>query len=461
MNTKNLYVLLPNVDEYLNDKNLKELTSNYTRNSLLNLIREEINSYRTLISKGEITASDKETIYNEIKMNIINSINSKNKNVLKRVINGSGVVIHTNLGRAVLADSVAQKVYDLTTSYTNLEYDTTTGLRRTRMHYIEQTLCDLTGAESALVVNNNASSVYLILNSLAKNKDVILSRGEMVEVGDGFRISSIIEESGCNVIEVGTTNKTTPQDYEEKTSDNTAVYLKVHCSNFKIVGFTKSIETKELSSLAKGTDIVVVEDMGSGVLCDLEHFGQKSERTVQQAIKEGADIVCFSGDKLLGASQAGIIVGKKKYIDKLKKNQMLRCLRIDKMCLIALSETLNQYTSEEKMLSLPIFKSASEPLDNIKLRGNNIINKVNNPNITLKLLPHKAMFGGGSLPTETFQSYGIFITHQSLSASLLESKLRDLSIPIITVIQNDTVIINLSTIFEKDEEYIVESLSSI
>ncbi len=380
---------------------------------------------------------------------------------VKRVINGTGVIVHTNLGRAVLSEYVAQNVYDITTGYNNLEFNLDTGKRGSRMDYLEKLLVDLTGCESALVVNNNASSVYLILNTLGYDKEIVVSRGEMVEIGGSFRVSEIVEKSGGYVKEVGTTNKTKLKDYEKGTNEETSIYLKVHRSNFKIIGFTEEVESKQLVELAKETDVVVVEDMGSGVLIDMEKYGLQKERTVQEAIKENVDIVCFSGDKLLGGGQAGIILGKKKYIDKMKENQMLRCLRIDKMSLIALEGTLKQYFSDDKIKKLPIFKSALKTIDELKVLGNDIKKEINNKDITIEIKEHLAMFGGGSLPEESIKSIGLYVTSKTKTANDIEKKLRSGEVPIISVIKNDEVIINLSTIFRKDKQCIIKSINNI
>ncbi len=380
---------------------------------------------------------------------------------VKRVINGTGVIVHTNLGRAVLSEYVAQNVYDITTGYNNLEFNLETGKRGSRMDYLEKLLVDLTGCESALVVNNNASSVYLILNTLGYDKEIVVSRGEMVEIGGSFRVSEIVEKSGGYVKEVGTTNKTKLKDYEKGTNEETGIYLKVHRSNFKIIGFTEEVESKQLVELAKETDVVVVEDMGSGVLVDMEKYGLQKERTVQEAIKENVDIVCFSGDKLLGGGQAGIILGKKKYIDKMKENQMLRCLRVDKMSLIALEGTLKQYFSDDKIKKLPIFESALKTIDELKALGNNIKEEINNNDIMIEIKEHLAMFGGGSLPEESIKSIGLYITSKTKTANDIEKKLRNGEVPIISVIKNNEVIINLSTIFKKDKQCIIKSINNI
>ncbi len=462
MNKNTLLRSLPNVDKFLNEPSLEKYKSIVTKKRFIETIRQNINIYRHDILYDKYDYVHDITLFNDILNSIIEDFEDSIHKSLKKVINATGVLIHTNLGRSVLSKEVAQKVYDLTTNYTNLEYSLEDGKRLNRMHHIEHILTDITGAEAALVVNNNAASVFLVLNELARNKEVILSRSEMVEVGGSFRISSIIEESGCIVREVGTTNKTRVSDYKEKINDNTRVFLKVHSSNFKIIGFTQSVSVPELAELSKEhEDTFVFEDMGSGVLTNLEKFGIRGERTVKQAVSEGADIVCFSGDKLLGGPQAGIIVGKKKYIERLQKNQMLRCLRIDKMGVIALEATLKHYVNEKAMLRLPIFKIASTPVAKLKEQGEKLISMINNDTLTLELRPHKAMFGGGSLPEESFDSLGLFITSSKLSAKKIEQYLRGSKTPIISVIHDDNVILNLSTIDYDDYDYISTILNNL
>ncbi len=458
MSVKNL----PKIDMFLDSKELAPYFEKFSHNSLLEVIRKELDNKRKnlLETKEEVS---KEQIFTELLNSIKVKLDKELKYTLKKVINGTGILIHTNLGRSVLNEEVAQKVATLSSSYSNLEYNLQEGKRGSRMSYVEKLLCDITGAESALVVNNNASSVFLILNTLAQSKEVVLSRGELVEIGGSFRVSEIIENSGCILREIGTTNKTHEKDYIKATNENTQMYLKVHPSNFKIQGFTQEVSVKELVDLRDNikNDVIVVDDMGSGVLFDMSKLGLTKERLVQESVKDGADLVCFSGDKLLGGPQAGIIIGKKKYIDLLKTNQMLRCLRVDKMCLVALMETLKFYVNDEKLLSLPLFKMATESKASLESKGNFILNNVKNPKLNLTIDSHRAMFGGGSLPEESYESLGIYITGKDISTQKIENYLRELDTPIITLIQNDSVIINLSTIFEKDLQYISDSLNSL
>lgn len=452
---------IPKVDLFLEDEDIKKYNE-FSNSKILGIVRKNIEKIRNEFICTKVEKS-KEEIFIETKKNILKDLYFEREDTLKEVINGTGILIHTNLGRSVLSKKVAHKISELSSSYSNLEYDIFEGKRSNRIKYVEKIICDITGAESALVVNNNASSVFLVLNTLAQQGEVVLSRGEMVEVGGSFRVSEIIENSGCIVKEVGTTNKTKINDYKKATTENTKMYLKVHTSNFKVIGFTQSVSIKELVSLKEeeNNDIIVFEDMGSGVLVDLEKYNLPYERKVQDALNEGADLVCFSGDKLLGGPQAGIIVGKKIYIDKLKQNQMLRCLRIDKLCLIALVETLKQYVSEEKMLELPLFKMATYSVSELRDRANKILDNVNNELLDLNIDSHRAMFGGGSLPDEYFESVGLYITSKKITANKIEKALRKQSVPIISTVSKDSVILNMSTIFDKDISYIAKVLNNI
>lgn len=453
---------LPKIDMLLESEKIREISEEIPYNRILLSIREVIETKRNelLKTKAECT---KEELFFEIEKSVINILKKYDAKGLKEVINGTGILVHTNLGRSVLKSDVGQKISELSSTYTNLEYDIESGKRGKRLAYVEQLLCDITGCESAMIVNNNASSVYLILKALAKDKEVVLSRGELVEIGGSFRVSEIIREAGCIVKEVGTTNKTKLKDYKLATTENTSMYLKVHTSNFKIIGFTESVAPKELLDLRDDMqkDVIVVEDMGSGLLTDISKYGVPYERTVFDAIKDDVDIVCFSGDKLLSGSQAGIILGKKHLIDKLKEHQLHRVLRVDKLCLIALIETLKHYVKEDRMKTLPLFEMASRSQTTLEHMGKSIVKEVKNHKVTCELKECQGAFGGGSLPDEYFSSLGIFIKSDELTPNRIESFLRNQERPIVSIIQKEYVIIVLTTIFEKDLAYISKVINEI
>ncbi|WP_053366702.1 L-seryl-tRNA(Sec) selenium transferase [Bacillus sp. FJAT-27245] len=383
---------------------------------------------------------------------------------LKKVINATGTILHTNLGRARLSDEAIRHAAEVAGNYSNLEYKLEEGERGSRHSHIEKLLTEITGAEAAMVVNNNAAAVYLILRALAQNKEVIVSRGQLVEIGGSFRISSIMEESGAQLVEIGTTNKTHLFDYEDAISENTAMIMKVHTSNFKTIGFTKTVDTLELSCLAAAhKDILFYEDLGSGALYDFRKHGIGEEPHVREVIEMGADIVSFSGDKLLGGPQAGIIAGKKHLIDKLKKHQLARVVRVDKMTLAALEGTLLAYAKGEKgMLGIPTIRNLLTGPEELKERSNAFIQALTEKTVSYKVkaVPAEGQVGGGTMPDVSLPSYAVSLSHESLSAEQLATKLRKDAIePIIVRIQNEEVLIDLRSVTPLEVETIIESLT--
>ncbi|WP_409270212.1 L-seryl-tRNA(Sec) selenium transferase [Neobacillus sp. SCS-31] len=382
---------------------------------------------------------------------------------LKKVINATGTILHTNLGRARLSEEAIRHATEVAGNYSNLEYKLEEGERGSRHSHIEKILTEITGAEAAMVVNNNAAAVYLILRALAGNREVIVSRGQLVEIGGSFRISSIMEESGAQLVEIGTTNKTHLFDYENAISENTAMIMKVHTSNFKTIGFTKSVDTLELSSLAAiHKDIIFYEDLGSGALYDFRKHGIGEEPHVREVIEMGVDIVSFSGDKLLGGPQAGIIAGKKHLIDKLKKHQLARVVRVDKMTLAALEGTLLAYAKGEKgMLGIPTIRNLLTGPEELKERSDAFIRALTEKTDSYKAKAVSAtgQVGGGTMPDVSLPSYAVSIRHTSLSAEQLATKLRkDATEPIVVRIQNEEVLIDLRSVTSLEEEIIIKSL---
>ena len=346
----NLYKMIPKVDQILDNEIIKKLLEENSKNLIMESIHEELNSIRNNISNG----CDEKVILNYIEnlaKNIEKNLLNKKRLNLRKVINASGVVIHTNLGRSVLTDEILGNIKDVSVGYSNLEYDLQKGERGSRYSHLTKIIKRITGAEDCMVVNNNAAAVMLILSTMAKGRNVITSRSELVEIGGSFRIPDVCRESGAELKEVGTTNKTHLSDYENAIDENTAALFKVHQSNFKILGFTESVTSTELKDLKEKYNIPIIEDLGSGVLIDLSKYGLGHEPTVQECIANGVDVVSFSGDKLLGGVQAGIIVGKKEFIEKMKKNQLTRALRVDKFTLSALEVVFSYYIDEELAIS--------------------------------------------------------------------------------------------------------------
>ncbi|MCK5237257.1 MAG: L-seryl-tRNA(Sec) selenium transferase, partial [Deltaproteobacteria bacterium] len=337
---KELLRALPSIDETVRDRSVKDEAGEMAHELLVSVVRSVIEGFRRKILDGEHSAAlSKEVVCKEV----VERLRSLKSPSLKRVVNATGTVLHTNLGRAVISKEAISSLQELSNGFINLEYDLSTTGRGERDSHIEELLKILTGAEAVCVVNNNAAAVLIALNTLADNKEVVISRGELVEIGGSFRLPDVIEKSGCILKEVGTTNRTHLDDYRNAVGDNTAVLLKAHRSNFSIQGFTSEVSLKELVTLGEERDIPVVEDLGSGSLIDLSAFGMAKEPIVAQRLSSGADVVTFSGDKLLGGPQAGLIVGKKKYIDRIKKNPLKRALRVGKLTISTLEATLRAY----------------------------------------------------------------------------------------------------------------------
>lgn len=378
---------------------------------------------------------------------------------LRRVINATGVVLHTNCGRAILAPEVVDYVAQQASSYNNLELDIEKGTRGSRYTHVETMLQELTGAEAALVVNNNAAAVLLIMNTLANQREVIVSRGELVEVGGSFRIPDVIKSGGAKLVEVGTTNKTWTEDYSDAVNENTAMLLKVHTSNYRIEGFHHAVSLGELVELGERNSIPVVEDLGSGSFLDGVEFGIPKEPTIQEAVKTGVSLVTFSGDKLLGGPQAGIILGKKDLIDKLKHNQLTRALRIDKLSLAALIGTLRLYEKGD-ISRIPIWKMLSLKKDDLLKAAQNLQEvTVNLSTLQAEVQEHFSCVGGGALPTANLPSFVCAVKPLEGSVLDLERFLLQGNIPILTRIVKDWVILDPRTLLSEDYHIIIDRLS--
>ncbi|WP_456271246.1 L-seryl-tRNA(Sec) selenium transferase [Bacillus sp. AK031] len=382
---------------------------------------------------------------------------------LKKVINASGTILHTNLGRARMSDRAVQHVVEIARNYSNLEYDIEKGVRGSRHTHAETLLKEVTGAEAAMVVNNNAAAVFLILSALAKDKEVIVSRGELVEIGGSFRVSSIMEESGARLIEVGTTNKTRVSDYEMNITEETAMVMKVHRSNFVIKGFTEEVHTEELARLSVDNEhVIFYEDLGSGMLYDLNAHNIGNEPLVKDVISKGADIVSFSGDKLLGGPQAGIIAGKQEFITLLKKHQLARVLRVDKMTLAALEGTLIDYL-KDKSKDVPSYKSLLMSSDEIKARAEKVSGflSANTGNFLTEIKESKSQVGGGTMPEVELDTYVLSLKHKQLDSSQLEKALRKASVPIIGRVHREELLLDFRTVETEEIEQIMRELKKL
>lgn len=458
----NLYKMIPKVDQILDNEVIKDLLDKNSKNLVMESIHEELDNIRNNISNGY----DKNIISNKIE-NLIDNIkdNLMNKKTfsLRNVVNASGVVIHTNLGRSVLNNEIFENIKKVSIGYSNLEYNLEKGERGSRYSHLSEIIKKITGAEDCMVVNNNAAAVMLILSTIAKGKNVITSRSELVEIGGSFRIPDVCRESGAELKEIGTTNKTHLRDYENAIDENTAALFKVHQSNFKILGFTEAVSSFELNSLKEKYNIPIIEDLGSGVLIDLSKYGLSHEPTVQECIKNGVDIVSFSGDKLLGGVQAGIIVGKKEYIEKMKKNQLTRALRVDKFTLSALEAVFSYYIDEELAISkIPTLNMLTIKIEKLYDKAQKLIEYLGENNeFSYEIIDIDSEVGAGSLPTQKLPSKAIKVISKSFTENELEEKLRSNKIPIITRIYKGNLIFDVRTIFENEFCIIKDALNSL
>jgi L-seryl-tRNA(Ser) seleniumtransferase len=447
---------LPKIDELLKEEVVQLAIDNNPRILVVDCLREAIDFFRQEILQGTIANVEKEEVINHA--NII--INKRNKPNLKKVINATGTVIHTNLGRSLLAEKAMENVLAVAGNYNNLEYDIDSGKRGSRYSHIEELIKKVTGAEAAMVVNNNAAAIMLALDTLSKGKEAIVSRGQLVEIGGSFRVPDVMKFSGAKLVEVGTTNRTHLYDYENNITENTGVLLKIHTSNFKIYGFTEEVSIEELVELGNEKRIPVIEDIGSGVLIDFSKYGFTYEPTVQESIKKGIDVVTFSGDKMLGGPQAGIIVGKKQYIDLMKKNQLTRALRIDKMTLAALEGTFKYYLDEKEAIgNIPALNMILSPKEEVKKKAIKLKKKLQEKINEFKFVVESdfSMVGGGSMPTERIPTYVVKVTSEKFSPQEIENKLRMGETPIICRIFNNEIILDARTLYEKDFNIIVNS----
>lgn len=462
MNKRDLFAQLPSVDEVLNNNKIIDILNEYPRNIVIECIREAIEEKRRcIIELKEENFNEFKVSLDEIVTNIVNKCNLKYSLSLKKVINATGTVIHTNLGRSLLSESLKDELWQSASRYSNLEYDIDKGERGSRYTHLTETIKRLTGAEDVLVVNNNAAAVLLVLSTMAKGGEAIVSRGELVEVGGSFRIPSIMALSGADLVEVGSTNKTHMKDYEEAITENTKVLMKVHTSNYRILGFTQSVEVDELCEIGKKHNIPVIEDLGSGVFIDVSKYGLTYEPTVLDSIRKGADIVTFSGDKMLGGPQAGIIVGKKEYISQMKKNQLTRALRVDKLTICALEATLRMYLDEEKAIKeIPTLRMLTYTMEELEEKANTLYSKLENLNTyaNIRIEDGLSQVGGGSMPLETINSKVIAITPNNMNVSTLEKKLRLSDSHIIARVYEDKYVLDIRTIFEDEFDILAKEI---
>jgi L-seryl-tRNA(Ser) seleniumtransferase len=448
--TKGVLQAIPKVDECL--KWLQGLTD-APLVLVKSAVREILAEQRAAILEGR-KVGKKHLLRNAMVPLFMERIARKQGPNLKTVINATGVVIHTNLGRSVLPREAVDVLGRVGTRYSNLEFNLATGKRGSRYSLVEELLCELTGAEAALVVNNNAAAVLLVLDTLAKGREVIVSRGQLVEIGGSFRIPEVMEKSGAKLVEVGATNRTHPRDYENAITADTAMLLKVHASNFRVIGFTSEVPLEELVSLAGQHGLIVMEDLGSGSLIDLSKYGLGREPTVMEVIKAGTDVVTFSGDKLLGGPQAGLVLGKSGIVERIKKNPLNRALRIDKFTLAALEVVLRLYFDEERARQqIPTLNMLTVDPRVIEKRARRLARRLKKKlthrcRITIK--ETEARVGGGALPEEPLTSWSVVINPHDISVNQLEEKLRTVAVPVIGRIEEDLYLLDMRTVADDE-----------
>ena len=440
---------LPSVDSLLAQTPIRKLIDSQGRDLVIDSIRQTINVARTAILESRPMDTDPGALLQRVEAHL----RDKTRPSLVPVINATGVIIHTNLGRAVLSDAAQQAMLAAAGAYNNLEFDLETGQRGSRLTQARQLLRELTGAEDALVVNNNASALILILSALAKDAEVVISRGQLVEIGGGFRIPAIMRESGAHLVEVGTTNRTRTGDFAAVLSERTAMLLRVHASNFKQVGFVEQPPLSELAALARERGLLAVDDLGSGTLLDTAPFGLEHEPTVQESIAAGADLVCFSGDKLLGGPQAGIIVGRAREVERLKRHPLARALRVDKLTYAALIATLQHYRRDEATACIPVWQMISCPLDHIRQRATAWAKAVGG-----SVIAGESTVGGGSLPGATLPTALLAIDGDA--PDKLRARLRRAQPPVVARIADGRVLLDPRTVLPGQDEALLRALKS-
>ncbi len=444
----------PAIEELLQDPALEGAVSSIPRPQAVEIVREVVAEFKSRFQK-----SSRPVALEQLHRTIIQIILDKGREEIRRVINATGIIVHTNLGRAPLPPIILADIVPAVAGYSNVEFDLATGQRGNRGLACETRLANLSGAESATVVNNCAAALFIILNTLAGRKKVIISRGELVQIGGGFRIPDILKRAGAKLCEVGTTNITTLSDYETAIDADTALILKVHKSNFVQAGFTDDVPLKELATLGQKANVPVINDLGSGVFVETRELLGYSEPTVQQSVRAGADLTCFSGDKLLGGMQAGLIVGRKGLVQKIKKNPLFRVVRVDKVVFAMLEALLASYLRGSQVEDVPVWTILSTPASELYKSGKEILKQTGTPN-GVSVEATKAFVGGGALPESDIPSVALVFAPE-YSAEKLLAAFRRLDPPIIGRIANDRFTLDLKAVDKSDFAFIVSSITTI
>jgi len=443
---------IPSIEQLRQRPKLLALESTYGRAAIVDALRAEAAALRAESAAGP----GPDDLVHAIERAAIERLTNECAPSLRRVINATGVIVHTNLGRAPLAPAAAARVAELSAGYTNLEYDVSAGARGRRDVHAERLLCRLTGAEAAVVVNNNAAATLLVLAALATGREVIISRGELVEIGGGFRVPDVLAQSGAILREVGTTNRTRAADYAAAISERTALILRVHPSNFRIEGFTERPSLAELIDVGRRFDLPVVEDAGSGYLSGTLHLAAASlrdEPIISESVAAGAGAVMFSGDKLLGGPQAGIIVGQKAIVGRARTHPLMRALRVDKMTYAALEATLEEYAADRAHANVPVTAMIAMPLDAIERRAQALAHALSDAGIRATVVDGESTIGGGSAPGSTLPTKLVAI--EAGSPQQIEQRLREYEVPIIARIDNDCILLDLRTVDPSDDKIVL------
>lgn len=448
VNAQERFRQIPPVDRLLQEPLAQDLATLYGHDALVDAIRKQLAVVRSRLADGQETALASADLLRSVQV----ALEDRFLPSLRPVINATGVLIHTNLGRVLLSEAARRAVQEVAASYSNLEYDLQTGKRGSRYVHAEDLLRELTGAEAALVVNNNAAALVLTLGALAVGRSVVISRSQLVEIGGGFRIPEIMEQSGARLVEVGTTNRTRKEDYERACDAHTALLLRVHSSNFRIIGFVEQPDLHELAQVAHQRGLALVDDIGSGALLDTGAYGLEPEPTVQQSLAAGADLVLFSGDKLLGGPQAGILVGRADLIAALKRHPFARALRADKLCYAALHATLDHYRKGEATTEIPIWRMIAAPLDELRGRAE----KWSRALTAGEVIAAESTVGGGSLPGTSLPTFALAL--DAPSADELVARLRAAPLPVIARIADGRVLLDPRSVPPEQDELLLEML---
>jgi len=455
--------IIPSIEQLLQRDTIIKLETNYGHRTVMEALRQETEALRSKLSDESTNLIESEAAARTIERNVESDLERSLAPSLQSVINATGVIVHTNLGRAPLANSAIKRIATVAAGYCNLEYNLASGSRGNRTIHASELLTRLTGAEAAAVVNNNAAALLLILTAIASGREVIISRGELVEIGGGFRIPDVMRQSGALLREVGTTNRTRPEDYAAAINDNTALILRIHPSNFRIEGFTERPSLRSISKIGHDFGIPVVEDLGGGNLYEADSHGTPfTEPTVQQSLEAGVTICCFSGDKLLGGPQAGLIVGREIFVRSISNHPLMRAVRADKLTYAALEATLLEHLSERADETIPVNRMIRTSIEQLRARAQEIVSSVTElSKVEVQLTDGPATIGGGAAPGTTIHSCLLHISLSGLTATELEKRLRESNPPVIGRIDHERLLLDLRTVSPDQDQALTRVLVNL